>query len=87
MSDEVLLRLEQANVHYGPIHALHDITFDVRLSDFAVGDQVAVTAADLLAELPGCDPAAEVRTRGALRTARDVVADAAAALAATRRLL
>jgi hypothetical protein len=46
-----------------------------------------VTAADLLAELPVCDPSAAVWTRGTLRTAREVVADAGAALAATRRLL
>lgn len=58
-----------------------------RLSDFAVGDQVAVTAADLLAEVSGCDPRDAVWARGALRTAGDVVADAVATLAATRRLL
>jgi hypothetical protein len=34
-----------------------------------------------------CDPSAAVWTRGTLRTAREVVADAGAALAATRRLL
>jgi branched-chain amino acid transport system ATP-binding protein len=29
VSSDVLLRLEKLNVHYGPIHALHDISFDV----------------------------------------------------------
>jgi hypothetical protein len=57
------------------------------LSDFAVGDQVAVTGRDLLDELSGCDPAAQVWTRSGRRTAREVVTDAAGALAATRRLL
>ena len=57
------------------------------LSIFAVGDQVAVTAADLLVELAGCDPGDPAWCRGARSTAREVVAGAAAALAATRRLL
>jgi hypothetical protein len=58
-----------------------------RLGDFAVGDQVAVTGRDLLDELPGCPPEAVVPADGGARPARDVVAAAAAALAATRRLL
>lgn len=58
-----------------------------RLTDFAVGDQVAVTGHELLAELAGCGPEVDVWARGARRTARDVVTAAADALAATRRLL
>ncbi len=58
-----------------------------RLSDFAVGDQVAVTAHDLLAELAGCDPAEPTWAPGTRRTAVEVVTSAAATLAATRRLL
>lgn len=57
------------------------------LSDLAVGDQLAVVGTDLLAELAGCEPDAVVWVRAARRTARDVVTDAAQALAATRRLL
>jgi hypothetical protein len=58
-----------------------------RLSVFAVGDQVAVTAHDLLGELAGCDPGEPVWAPGTRRTAVDVVTSAAATLAATRRLL
>jgi hypothetical protein len=57
------------------------------LPDLAVGDQVAVAGRDLLAELAGCGPQVVVWGRGARRTAVDVVTAAAAALAATRRLL
>ena len=57
------------------------------LADFAVGDQVAVTGQDLLAALDGVDPAEAVWAPAARRPARDVVTDAAAILAATRRLL
>ena len=57
------------------------------LADFAVGDQVAVTGQDLLAALDGLDPAEDVWAPAARRPARDVVAEAAATLAATRRLL
>jgi hypothetical protein len=57
------------------------------LADFASGDQVAVTGHDLLAALAGVDPAAQIWAPGARRTAREVVAAAAEALAATRRLL
>jgi hypothetical protein len=58
-----------------------------RLSDFAVGDQVAVTAHDLLAVLAGCDPGGPAWTPGARRTAEEVGTSAAATLAATRRQL
>ncbi len=57
------------------------------LADFAVGDQVAVTGQDLLAALEGLDPAETVWASATRRPARNVVAEAAAALAATRRLL
>jgi hypothetical protein len=57
------------------------------LADFAAGDQVAVTGHDLLAALDGVDPAADVWVSGGRRTAREVVAEAAEALAAIRRLL
>ena len=57
------------------------------LADFAVGDQVAVTGQDLLAALDGLDPADTVWAPAARRPARHVVAEAAATLAATRRLL
>jgi hypothetical protein len=64
------------------------------LGDFAVGDQVAVTGHDLLAELATCDPDAQVwappatgELTGTRRPALDVVAAAAETLAATRRLL
>ena len=57
------------------------------LADFAVGDQVAVTGQDLLAALDGLDPAEPVWAPAARRPARDVVAESAATLAATRRLL
>jgi hypothetical protein len=76
-------------------------------SDFAVGDQVAVTGHDLLAALPapipsgvpapipsGGDhavpavgPEETVWAGGTRRTAREVIDDAAAQLAALRRLL
>jgi hypothetical protein len=67
------------------------------LSDFAVGDQVALTGNDLVAQLPippsgghGVPALGQEETvwaRGARRTAGEVVADAAAHLAALRRLL
>jgi len=57
------------------------------LADFAAGDQVAVTGHDLLAALDGVDPAADVWVPAGRRTAREVVAEAAEALAAIRRLL
>jgi hypothetical protein len=57
------------------------------LADFAVGDQVAVTGQDLLAALDGLDSAEDVWGPAARRPAHDVVAEAAATLAATRRLL
>jgi hypothetical protein len=72
------------------------------LSDFAVGDQVALTGQDLITALdstgrpatPGGDhavpavgPEETVWARGTRRTAGEVVADAAAQLAALRRLL
>jgi hypothetical protein len=71
------------------------------LSDFAVGDQVAVTGNDLLAQLPPppsishpgdhAVPAVgreeTVWARGTRRTAEEVVVAAAARLAALRRLL
>jgi hypothetical protein len=57
------------------------------LAGFAVGDQVAVTGQDLLAALEGVDPAEAVWAPASRRSAREVVTDAAAALAATRRLL
>ncbi len=57
------------------------------LADFAVGDQVAVTGHDLLAVLDGLDPAEDAWAPGGRRTSREVVAEAAGTLAATRRLL
>ena len=56
-------------------------------SDFAVGDQVAVTGHDLLAALGTIAPEETVWAGAARRTAREVVEDAAAQLAALRRLL
>ena len=58
-----------------------------RLSDFAVGDQVAVVGNDLLRVLDGVAPDDDVWTPGARRTALSVVTAAAAELAALRRLL
>jgi hypothetical protein len=57
------------------------------LSDFAVGDQVAVTGRDLLDEIDATGPTDDVWARGCRRTAREAVAHAAATLAETRRLL
>jgi hypothetical protein len=71
------------------------------LPDLSVGDQVALTGNDLLAQLPpstptptGGDhavpavgPEETVWARGTRRTAGEVVADAAAQLAGLRRLL
>ena len=57
------------------------------LSDFAVGDQVALTGQDLLTAIGSVGPEETVWTRGTRRTAGEVVADAAAQLAALRRLL
>ncbi|MGH8891822.1 MAG: hypothetical protein ACRDWY_00710 [Actinomycetes bacterium] len=57
------------------------------LSDLAVGEQVAVTGHDLLGELATIRPTESVWSRGSRRTAREVVAAAAAALAETRRRL
>jgi hypothetical protein len=57
------------------------------LSDFAVGDQLAVTGHDLLAALDEAGPADLVWAPGARRTAISVVTDAADQLAALRRLL
>jgi len=57
------------------------------LSDLAVGDQLAVAGHDLVAEVAGCAPDADVWARGSRRTARDAVTTAADTLAATRRLL
>lgn len=57
------------------------------LSDFAVGDQVAVTGHDLLAELGAVGPDDVVWGSGSPRTAFEVVTAAAFALAQTRRLL
>jgi hypothetical protein len=57
------------------------------LSDFAVGDQVAVTGQDLLSALDSTGREGTVWARGTRRTAGEVVADAAAQLAALRRLL
>jgi hypothetical protein len=57
------------------------------LSDFAVGDQVAVTGNDLLTGLGSAGRDEAVWARGTRRTAGEVVADAAAQLAALRRLL
>lgn len=58
----------------------HDLP---RLSDFAVGDQVAVTGNDLLAALDLVPPDADVDGR----VARDAVAEAAAVLTDVRRRL
>ena len=52
-----------------------------------MGDQVAVTGHDLLAVLDGLDPAEDAWAPGGRRTSREVVAEAAGILAATRRLL
>jgi hypothetical protein len=57
------------------------------LSDLAVGDQVALTGHDLLSALGSADPGETVWARGTRRTAAAVLADAAAQLAALRRLL
>ena len=70
------------------------------LSDFAVGDQIAVTGHDLVALLPNpsssgdhavmgilVGPEETVWTPGTRRTALDILTDAAAELAALRRLL
>jgi hypothetical protein len=57
------------------------------VSDLAVGDQVAVTGHDLLAALGTVALEETVWAGGTRRTAREVVDDAAAQLAALRRLL
>ena len=57
------------------------------LSDLAVGDQVAVTGADLLAVLDAVGPEDAVWTPGTRRTALDVLTDAAGRLASLRRVL
>ncbi len=57
------------------------------LSDFAVGDQVAVTGQDLLTALGTVGPQETVWARGTRRTAGEVVAGAAAQLATLRRAL
>ena len=57
------------------------------LSDFAVGDQVALTGQDLLTAIGSVGPEETVWARGTRRTAGEVVADAAAQLVALRRLL
>jgi hypothetical protein len=69
------------------------------LPDLVVGDQVALTGHDLLSQLPppippagdhavpAVGPEETVWARGTRRTAGGVVADAAAQLAALRRLL
>lgn len=57
------------------------------LSEFAVGDQVAVTGQDLLAVLDTVSPEETVWARGTRRTAGEVITDAAARLAALRHLL
>ncbi len=57
------------------------------LSDFAVGDQVALTGQDLLTALDSAGREETAWARGTRRTAGEVVADAAAQLAALRRLL
>ena len=60
-----------------------------QLSDFAVGDQVAVVGHDLLAALDSVAPGDDVWSRGqpSRRTALSVVTAAAAELATLRRLL
>jgi hypothetical protein len=57
------------------------------LSDFAAGDQVAVTGHDLLTAAERAAPDGLVWARGGRRSAREVLGDAADALAALRRLL
>jgi ABC-type amino acid transport substrate-binding protein len=57
------------------------------LSDLAVGDQVALTGQDLLTALDSGGPDETVWVRGTRRTSGEVVADAAAQLAALRRAL
>jgi hypothetical protein len=57
------------------------------LSDLAAGDQVAVTGHDLLAAARQAMPHDIVWARHGRRAAHEVLAEAAAALAALRRLL
>jgi hypothetical protein len=57
------------------------------LSDFAAGDQIAVTGHDLLAAAEQAVPDDLVWARDGRRTAREALDDAANALAALRRLL
>jgi len=57
------------------------------LSDFAVGDQVALTGQDLLTALDSAGREETVWARGCRRTAGEVAADVAGHLAALRRLL
>jgi hypothetical protein len=57
------------------------------LSDFVVGDQVAVTGRDLLAAVGGVQPTQPVWVRGGRRTALDVVTDVGVLLEDVRRLL
>jgi hypothetical protein len=57
------------------------------LSDFAAGDQIAVTGHDLLTSAEGASPDDLVWARQGRRTADEVLGEAAHALAALRRLL
>lgn len=57
------------------------------LSDFAVGDQLAVTGHDLLAAADGLPVDAQVWTRAGRRPVGEVVGDAAGRLAELRRAL
>ena len=57
------------------------------LSEFAAGDQVAVTGHDLLAALGRVDAEETVWAPGRRRTAAEVLADAAEQLVALRRAL
>ena len=57
------------------------------LTAFAVGDQLAVMGHDLVVALDSVSPDEPVWARGTRRTAREVVADSAAQLAALRGVL